>query len=416
MKTLAPPKKQHTYISFRVLAMMVLALSSLNPVQAQTYTVLYTFTGASDGGNPGSIIADQSGRLYGGTWFDGAFDWGALFRLDPDGRFTVVHNFTGGDGLYANSQLTLHGGAIYGTTYEGGTPEGATSGRYGNGAIFKLESTGKQTELYGFNGGPNSGGPAGPVTVDDQGNVYGNAGGGTQNAGIVFKLDTSGSLTVLYAFSGQADGSGPNSGLLRDAAGNIYGTTAFGGNLIYGMGCGVIFKLAPTGEETVLHAFDGSDGCQPYSGMTLGKDGSLYGTTTLGGDLSCGGGRGCGTVYKLDTTGKQTVLHKFTGPPDGEQPYDAVVLDNTGDLYGTTTLGGDKSDCEAGCGTVFKLDKTGNETVLYTFTGGTDGAFPNAVLLDSAGNLFGSTGNGGMKSLGCPYNYPGCGVVFKLTP
>ena len=415
-RALASATKLPAKTSVRALAMMaVLAFSSLNLVQAQTYTVLYSFTGAGDGGNPGSVIADQGGRLYGGTWFDGSFDWGTLFRLDPNGQFTVLHNFTGGDGLYANSQPTLHSGTIYGTTYEGGTPEGATSGRYGDGTIFKLDSTGKQTELYGFNAGLNSGGPPGPLTLDDDGNVYGVAGGGSQYAGgIVFKLDTAGNLTIIHGFNGQADGSVPNAGLLRDVAGNIYGTTVLGGNSFYNMGCGVIFKLTPTGEETVLYTFNGSDGCQPNSGLTLGKNGSLYGTTTLGGDLSCGSVLGCGAVYKLDMTGKHTVLHRFTGSPDGDQPYNAPVLDNAGNLYGTTALGG--QDCDVGCGTIFELDTTGTETVLYRFTGGTDGGFPNAVLLDSAGNLYGSTSYGGVQSYGCPYNYPGCGVLFKLTP
>lgn len=259
--------------------------------------------------------------------------------------------------------------------------------------------------------------------MDKIGNLYGTTErGGAYGWGTVFKLNASGKETVLHSFSGGADGSGPRSTLIRDQASNLYGTTPAGGNLnnCNGSGCGVVFKLDKTGKETVLYSFAGAtDGSIPFEGLVRDKAGNLYGTTHIGGDNACFPPSGCGTVFKLDTKGLLIVLHRFTGGVDGANPSAALIRDNGGNLYGVTNFGGGGTECvtqQLGCGTVFKVDKQSNETVLYSFSGGADGAYPSAELVsDDAGNLYGTTSWGGdpncIGSRGA-----GCGTVFKLDP
>ena len=216
-------------------------------------------------------------------------------------------------------------------------------------------------------------------------------------------------LRVLHAFT-KSDGANPYAGLIRDAKGNLYGTTLFGGN----PGGGTVFKLDTKGTEKVLYGFaGGNDGAQPYAGLVLDPAGTLYGTTFFGGTgngNSCAGG--CGTLFKVTKAGKETVLHSFCSVDncaDGGSPIAGLVLDKKGNLYGATNVGGAHD-----LGTVFKLDKSGKETVLHSFAGGmTDGANPYYVglLMDEAGNLYGATLLGG--DLSCNAGV-GCGVVFKV--
>jgi uncharacterized repeat protein (TIGR03803 family) len=212
----------------------------------------------------------------------------------------------------------------------------------------------------------------------------------------VFKVDPTGTETVLYSFTGGADGGQPSGGVIRDRAGNLYGTTIRGGAL----GFGVVFKLDTAGTETVLHNFGGApaDGASPYAGVILDSAGNLYGTTQLG------GASGYGVVYKLNKAGKETVLHSFAGCPiDGEYPKAGVIRDPAGNLYGTTYHGG----TSPGSGVVFRLDSTGTETVLFSFNGG-DGSEPKGgVIRNSAGNLYGTTSYGGTSNPG---------VVFEIQP
>jgi uncharacterized repeat protein (TIGR03803 family) len=195
--------------------------------------------------------------------------------------------------------------------------------------------------------------------------------------------------------------------LIRDAAGNLYGTTRSGGDF-FGCNCGVVFKLSPTGQETVLHAFAGppTDGGAPFSGLIGDAAGNLYGTT------SEGGAYGSGTIFKVDRTGKEAV-HSFTGGRDGTNPAAGLIRDAVGCLYGATTRGG-----VYGAGTLFKVDR-GKLTVLYSFTGGTDGANPNGSLIqDRAGNLYGSTASGGLSSVGNIFKLDSAGkltVLYSFT-
>jgi uncharacterized repeat protein (TIGR03803 family) len=203
-------------------------------------------------------------------------------------------------------------------------------------------------------------------------------------------------FTLLYSFTGKSDGGIPQGGLVRDPAGNLYGTTSQGGLLrdCAASGIGVVFKVDKSGKETVLHNFKGSDGALPLGSLIRDGEGNLYGATFAGGVGNCFMGKGCGVVFKLDKTGKETVLYAFTGGSDGGEPQrgGALIRDKAGNLYGTTVQGGVNCDNQSfGCGVVFKLDKTGKETVLYTFTGGSDGAEPlGGLTRDQAGNLYGS--------------------------
>ena len=205
---------------------------------------------------------------------------------------------------------------------------------------------------------------------------------------------------VLYEFCALtdcADGDTPFAGPIRDAAGNLYGTTIFGGNGIYctvnGVtGCGVVFKLDTAGNETVLYTFQGTtDGGSPYSGVIRDKAGNIYGTTTGGGNGN--GPDGCGVVFKVDTNGVETVLHTFTGQStDGCHPYARLIQDKSGNIYGTTVYGGGSLDS----GVIFKVDTNGNETVLHSFTSNPDGAYPYSGLIeDEHGNFYGTTSEGG---------------------
>ena len=231
-------------------------------------------------------------------------------------------------------------------------------------------------------------------------------------------------FNVLYSFCSQAncsDGLWPYAGLIADAGGNLYGTTGAGGAVCRFYGCGTVFKLAPDGTETVLHQFTAQyDGSGPYGGLVMDKRGNLYGTTATGGSTGCGGiDYGCGTIFRISTKSKEKVVYAFGGDSDGAYPLARLVADKQGNLYGTTSDGGGGTQCTVqfgGCGTVFKVTPAGVESKLYSFTGGTDGANPQAALIvDKSGNLFGTTAAGGNASACNQGVSPGCGVVFEIT-
>ena len=373
---------------------MVAQVVVATPSAAQadkTFTVLYSFKGSgTDGAFPyAGLVRDTAGNLYGTTAFGGAFGAGTVFKLDPAGVETVLFSFNGGsDGKYPSAGLVRDAaGNLYGTISDGGA--------FGRGAVFKVDATGTKSVLYSFRGGATDGQlPYAGLVGDATGNLYGTTfGGGALGRGTVFKLATTGVETVLYSFKGGADGKYPFAGLIRDASGNLYGTTFYGG----ASGQGTVFKLDTTGAETVLYAFKrGADGQGPYAGLVRDPTGNLYGTTFYG------GASGQGTVFKLDTTGVETVLHSFTGPSDGAQPYAGLVRDAASNLYGTSQNGG-----FFGFGTVFRLDTTGKMTVLHHFAEGPDGQKPYAGLVrDAASNLYGTTSQGGALGLG---------TVFKLS-
>jgi uncharacterized repeat protein (TIGR03803 family) len=256
------------------------------------------------------------------------------------------------------------------------------------------------TVLFSFNGGDGASPQAGLI-MDAQGNLYGTTWAGGVGWGTVFKLDPSGKETVLHSFTDNfSDGASPFGSVIMDAAGNLYGTTYVGG----GHGYGTVFKLEPSGTETVLHSFtDGADGSLPSGNLIMDADGNLYGVADYGGNSSCsnvGHPSGCGTVFKLAPSGTLTVLYSFTGGSDGADPSGGLIMDATGNLYGTTWGGG-----AYGYGTVFKLDSSGKETVLHSFQS-SDGSGPSSgLIMDAKGNLYGTTYSGGAY---------GKGTVFRL--
>jgi uncharacterized repeat protein (TIGR03803 family) len=371
--------------------------------QAQTFSVLSSFTGSTDGGNPwAALIQDGAGNLYGTTEGGGSNGVGTVFKLDTSGTETVLYSFTAGTdgGLPLAGLIRDEAGSLYGTTFFGGVFA------CGCGTVFTLDPTGKETVLYSFTGYPVDGAdPYARVVRDRAGNLYGTASsGGAYGDGVVFKLDTTGKQTVLHTFTGGPDGGFPLGDLILDGAGNLYGTTFYGGKGC-ALGCGVVFKLNKAGKFTLLHTFSGTpDGDGPHAGLLRDAAGNLYGTT------SNGGAHGWGTVFKLDKTSKETILYSFTGGADGGRTRGSgLVRDPAGNLYGTTFSGGGGT-CQgygAGCGVVFMVSKSGKETVLHEFTGA-DGAQPRAGLLrDKAGNLYGTTTKGGAND---------SGVVFKIAP
>jgi uncharacterized repeat protein (TIGR03803 family) len=335
---------------------------------------------------------------------------------------TVLHSFSGlGDGDYPYAGLSIdRGGNLYGTAFYGGPGMGCY---LGCGTAFRLAQKNSGwlfSQLYGFRGGLDGGNPYARVIVGPDGSLYGTTFGGGGGSceggcGTVFNLRppqhaTANALgnwteTVLYRFTGGADGGQPaGADLTFDAAGNIYGTTSGGGTGDCQGGCGTVYKLTQSGgvwTESVLHNFvtEDGDGLRPWGGVIFDQSGNLYGTTNNGGArLSYG------TVFELTPSGSgwtETILYKFQDTTDGQYPYSGLIFDQAGNLYGTTCCGG--SD---GGGTVFELTRSSDWafSLIYSFTG----SGPYAGLsMDAADNLYGTTNEGGA------YNF---GAVFKLTP
>jgi len=281
-------------------------------------------------------------------------------------------------------------------------------------AMFGAAHAGPVDILYSFQGGSDGAEPISGVISDSQGNLYGTTlyGGGSgcggKGCGTVFRLAPDGAETVLYAFQGGSDGSG-SLGLVRDSEGNLYGVTEIVNGHNCRSGCGAVFRLAPDGTMTKLHVFKGgSDGAHPEAGLLLDNRGNLYGTTAGGGTYSGG------TVFRIAPNGTESVLYAFcaqTNCTDGKMPWSALIADQVGNLYGTTVTGG---PTPGGGGTVFKLAPDGTETVLYSFCQQpdcTDGLEPYAgVTMDKVGNLYGTTSWGGAL------DDSGLGTVFKLAP
>jgi uncharacterized repeat protein (TIGR03803 family) len=395
----------------KAVLLVFLGSATISVGWAQTYRALYSFKGGTDGAYPyAGLIRDSSGNLYGSSLGAEAGGLeGSVFKVGPSGGFTLLHSFTGRAGTPARPGAIVRDsdGNLYGPTTGWGKSLPT---------IFKLTKSGVFSVLYTFTGGKGAAGgsdPLGPLTLDEAGNLYGATAsggsstcGGGSGCGVVFKLDTNGNETVLRTFLDGPRGTYPNGGLIRDEAGNLYGTTQAGGDNEHG----VVFKLDPTGKETVLYSFKGEpDGSQPNGGLIRDGAGNFYGTTVWGGQGKCEG-MSCGVVFKLDVNGTETVLHSFTGGTDGGNPVAGLVMDTAGNLYGTTSVGGAPGCEDYACGVVFKLHPSGEETVLYTFDyrNPTPGVSPEAgVILDSVGDVYGTTEGGGVNNFG---------VVFKITP
>ena len=283
-------------------------------------------------------------------------------------------------------------------------------------AVIPAGGSGSENTLYNFIGGSDPKTPYAGLIFDKAGNLYGTSEvGGTNNQGTVFEMtpnsNGSWSETILYNFSGSTDGGQPYGSLVFDTAGNLYGTTNFGGSANCTMGCGTVFKLAPGSggwTESVIYTFTGgSDGREPYARLLSDSSGNLYGTTLLGGNINSTCSSGCGTVFKLtkgSSTWTESVIYAFQGAADGSSPYDGLAFDPVGNLYGTANAGGTSAS-----GVIFKLTPGSSgwtESILHSFKGGYDGKSPYGDLIfDAAGNLFGTASQGGARSYG---------VVFEI--
>jgi uncharacterized repeat protein (TIGR03803 family) len=419
---------------------------------SSTERVLYSFQGGNDGAKPaGGVLFDKAGNLYGTTSSGGPNcskedGCGTVYQLTPQGggwTETVLYAFMGksqNDGNFPNGGLVFdQDGNLYGVTGYGGSGNCVlVEEDVGCGTVFELMpngSTWTETILYSFQGGKDGYLPVGNLTFDTKGNLYGatffGGGYGVCDQGIypycgtIFELSPpthkGGAWTekVLHSFKNGADGANPNGGLVFDAEGVLYGTTVYGGgkgcNSDAGDGCGSVFQLKPPARKggswihTVLYRFKASgDGGNPAAGVIFGQKGALYGTTATGGQGESG------TVFQLKPkrggAWSETILYALTDGNDGADPMAGLIFDNERNLYGTASMGGASHR-----GTVFQVGPppTWTYTVLYGFTGSSDGSGPAASLIfDGAGNLYGTTQYGG-GGQGC---YGGCGTVFEVTP
>ena len=401
--------RKSAVFAFRAATLVTLAAA----VATAGENVLYNYQ-AGDGCAPyGGVISDPAGNLYGTTYGD-RIHFGTVYQLTPGsgGAYaqTVLHTFQGGaEGRNPVVGLVRdQAGNLYGTTPIGGTGN--------SGTVFEMTpgsgGTWTITTLYSFSGGNDGAEPYSPVILDSAGNLYGTTSqGGSTGNGTVFKLAPGAggwTYSVLYTFNGTDDGSWPNGTIVLDSADNLYGTTTQAG----ADGWGTVYKLAPGNggwNFTLLHTFTGNeDGADSEGGLTIDSKNILYGTTD-------GGGTGqSGVVFQLrpnisalpgmTAPWTETVLHAFTGGDDGGGADRGVVADQAGNLNGAAEGG------SAGFGVVYRMTPGSNgwmQNLLYTFSGGADGRFPESrVMVDSAGNIFGTTIAGGSNT---------CGVAYEIT-
>ncbi len=346
---------------------------------SSTYKTVYSFKGSPDGDTPNGDLIYMGGAFYGTTTTGGKSNAGTLFKLLPSGRETSLYSFVGGSGGNSpDSGVTALRGAFYGTTSD---------------LAYRVTATGKETPLHSFGNGHDGAIPVqSPMAVLD-GKLYGatQLGGSKRcnsGCGTIFELTTGGAENVVYAFRGGHDGYVPI-GSVIEVKGDFYGTTSYGGS----HDGGTVFKMTSSGKKTILYSFKvaGTDGERP-SGNLIDVDGVLYGTTGYGGT------KDLGTVFALDASGKETVLHAFSGGADGASPNGSLVAEK-GTLYGTTSGGG-----RSGKGTVFSVSKSGKEQVVYAFKGKSEGYQPLSGLVSVKGTLYGTTARGGRADKGTVYS------------
>ena len=374
---------------------------------AQSVEVLHAFHGGRGGSSPNGLILGSKERLI-GTAGGGPgckpVSCGIIYELNSKGEEFLLHGFTGTDGSTPNHLVPDGTGGLYGVTYTGDA--------YGCGNVFHLNSSGFQV-LYTFKNNPD-GCMGDNLIMGSDGNLYGTTYIGGSNSGTVFKLDPSGHEAVLYAFTGGTDGLLPGSSLI-EAGGSLYGTTYAGGTGCLGNpGCGVVYQIDQGGKETVLYSFTDTDGDgETPNSLLRDSTGNLIGSTSLGGNSACEAG--CGTLFEL-TKGSsgwsENVIYHFTGGADGSHPNGLVS--EKGNFYGATSDGTSGGCSGTACGTIFKVDATGKFATLYTFTNQADGEDP-VLSFVKTGTFVGTTFYGG--DFKCPDNYGyGCGTVFAFTP
>jgi uncharacterized repeat protein (TIGR03803 family) len=394
------------------------ATRSLEPMLARQpptgagYKTLHSFSGGKDGSHPVASLIAVGSELYGTTETGGASNTGTVFSVSKTGaNYRVLHSFgSGTDGAEPVAGLIAVGSELYGTTELGGTD--------GEGTVFKISESGTERVLYSFTGGEKGGSStdgaepeAGLIAVGSE--LYGTtfAGGAYfYGGGTVFEVSTSGKESVLHSFCSQSsctDGQSPAAGLIAVGS-ELYGTTQSGG----ATGQGTVFEVNTSGKERVLHSFCSRSGCPdgdgPLGGL-IAVGNALVGTTQGGGTYYNGT---YGTIFEVSKSGKERVLHSFDFS-DGAAPY-AGLTGVGSELYVTTGLFGAYAGED---GTVFSVSSTGMKfRVLHSFGTGrsTDGANPRAGLIAVGSDLYGTTNFGGGK--GCSSYGDGCGTVFEVTP
>ena len=394
-------------------AVLASAVITTPVAQAQTLKVLHSFNGV-DGTGPSQapLVQATNGDLYGTTGGLGGHEGrghGTVFKITPSGTLTTLHIFfTPADGVGPVGLVQHTNGHFYGMTSEGGTSIGNGQCGGGCGVVFDLTPSGKLTTLWNFcldpyDGCPDGATPLAALVQATNGDLYGTTEnfGGLLN-GTLFIITPSGALTPLYDFW-YATGAAPKGALVQATNGDLYGTTSYGGqgqNLN-----GTVFKITLSGKQTTLHNFCWNPGCldgnQPDAPVVQPTNGDLYGTT------AGGGVNGGGTIFKMTLSGKLRRIYSFCSQSnctDGSDPQAGLVQVTDGNLYGTTGGGGAN-----GGGTIYKITPTGALTTLYSFcslANCADGTNPAALVQDTNGNLYGTTGGGGAN---------GDGTVFSLS-
>jgi uncharacterized repeat protein (TIGR03803 family) len=379
--------------------LLVISVAAVIAASAQTYSTIYSFTGKAGIAPFASLVQGTDGNLYGTTSEGGTTNNGTVFKINPGGKLTTIYSFCPqnqcSDSALPSGLIQATSGNFYGVATD-----------IGYGSIFEITPAGKLTTVYNFCSQPNCADgeyPYGPLSQGIDGNFYGTThAGGANGAGTVYKVTSSGTLTTLYNFCSQpncSDGKAPYAGVIQEAGGNLYGTTDDGGE--YGNnpncaqnvsgGCGIAYKLSPSGVLTTLYTFcslaNCSDGNFPQAPLTLGSDGNLYGTTSQGGAV------GQGTAFRLTPNGTLTTLHSFCTEPnctDGSDPYNLIQATD-GNFYGTTVLGGP----------IYQITPEGAFSVLYSSTSYSNGP----LVQDTNGTLYGASWDGGTEGDGSIFSF-----------
>jgi len=405
---------------------------------AQTFTTLHNFDGSDGSGPFAALVQGADGNLYGTTSGGGANGGGTVFKITPSGALNTLYSFcsqsscTDGAGPTAGLVQATDGN-FYGTTSEGGANDCVPY--YGCGTVFRVTPSGTLTTLHSFDGTDGELLEAGLLQGTD-GSFYGTTSKGGANTneaecangcGTVFKITTDGKLTMLYSFCSRdlggvcTDGAAPEADLVQGADGNFYGTTYNGGKSFTGCqfgSCGIVFKMTPNGALKRIHAFcsedaEGvcADGANSSAGLVQGTDGNFYGTTQYGGRPESDSG----TIFKITPSGFLTTAYEFcsqSGCTDGEEPTAGLVQGTDGNLYGTTSAGGENNN-----GAIFGITPGAKLKTLHSFDGG-DGDEPDAALLqDTNGNFYGTATYGGANGYGTVFGLSmGLGPFVRTNP
>jgi uncharacterized repeat protein (TIGR03803 family) len=387
----------------RACALFLLWATTAVTLPAQTFKSLDSFDNTDAALPWATLVQGSDGNFYGTTQNGGntacTLGCGAIFKITPNGKVTTF-DFDGTNGSQPYAGLVQAAdGDFYGVTTSGGANDAGT--------VFKFTPNGGLTTLYSF--AVSTGyGPLGGLVLASDGNFYGTTSSGGPPAGqctpagcgTIFKITPKGKYTTLHHFNGLPDGGNPLATLTQAPNGKFYGTASDLGNA---GSYGTVFTMTPKGKYTVVHQFNNTDGAYPFGGLILGTDGNFYGQTDLGGASDYGA---YGTVYKMIPSGKVTTLHSFE-QTDGDNPISNLVQGTDGNFYGTASYGGKYPNY----GTIFKITSSGKFTMLHNFDS-TDGSYPYAGLIQATNGIFYGATYAGGSSTACPY---GCGTVFSLS-